>query len=115
MEMCLVGCYRNVWTTGQPESSILSRQSSKTGAGMFIELQGIYFVLRRWHQNPAATKRQIGIWQHWKQKTEDNDRPLSEVEVNRMKAFLRQNAPTSYFEIFAEERTERELMDRGRI
>jgi hypothetical protein len=74
---------------------------------MMIELQAIYFVLKRWNQNPAATKRQIGIWQHWKQETEDNDRPFSEIEVERMKAFLRQNAPTSYFEIFTEERAGR--------
>jgi hypothetical protein len=71
---------------------------------MFIELQATYFVLKRWSQNPAATKRQIGIWQHWKEQAEDNDRPLAEVEVERMKAFLRQNAPTSYFEIFAEDK-----------
>jgi hypothetical protein len=58
-------------------------------------------------QNPAATKRQIGIWQHWREETEDNDRPLAEVEVERMKAFLRQYAPTSYFEIFAKEKTDR--------
>jgi hypothetical protein len=66
-----------------------------------------YFVLKTWKQNSAATKRQIGIFRHWKQETEDNDRPLSEVEVNRMKFFLRQNAPTSYFEIFAEENPDR--------
>jgi hypothetical protein len=70
---------------------------------MMIELQAKYVALKRWNQNPAATKRQIGIWQHWKEETEDNDRPLSEVEVERMKAFLRQNAPTSYSEIFAKE------------
>jgi hypothetical protein len=55
----------------------------------------------------AATKRQIGIWQHWKEETEDNDRPLTEVEVERMKAFFRQNAPTSYFTIFAIDQTDR--------
>jgi hypothetical protein len=70
---------------------------------MMIELQATYVTLKRWNQNPAAPKRQIGIWQHWKEETEDNDRPLSEVEVERMKAFLRQNAPTSYSEIFAKE------------
>jgi hypothetical protein len=74
---------------------------------MMIEVQAAYFVLKRWNQNSAATKRQIGIWQHWKQETEDNDRPLSEVEVERMKVFLRRNAPTSYSEIFAREKTDR--------
>ena len=74
---------------------------------MFIEVQAAYFVLRRWNQNSAVTKRQIGIWQHWNEETEDNDRPLTEVEVERMKAFLRRNAPTSYFEIFTEEKAGR--------
>jgi hypothetical protein len=67
---------------------------------MMIELQATYFVLKRWRQNTAATKKQIGIWQHWKEEAEDNDRPLAEVEVGRMKTFLRRNAPTSYFNIF---------------
>ena len=74
---------------------------------MMIEVQAAYFVLKKWNQNSAATKQQIGIWQHWRQETEDNDRPLSEVEVERMKAFLRQNAPASYFEIFAAEKADR--------
>jgi hypothetical protein len=76
------------------------------GLPMFIELQAAYFILRRWSQNPAATKRQIGIWQHWKEETENNDRPLSNVEVERMKAFLRGYAPTSYSEIFAERKAD---------
>ena len=71
---------------------------------MFIEVQAAYFVLKRWNQKSAVTKRQIGIWRHWKEETEDNDRPLTEVEVERMKAFLRQNAPTSYFEIFMQDK-----------
>jgi hypothetical protein len=70
---------------------------------MMIALQATYFVLKRWNRNPAATKRQIGIWHQWKQEIEDNDRPLTGVEIARMKAFLRHNAPTSYFGIFAEE------------
>jgi hypothetical protein len=37
---------------------------------MMIELQAAYLMLKRWNQNPAATRRQIGIWQHWKQETE---------------------------------------------
>ena len=71
---------------------------------MMIAVQAAYFILKKWNQDPAATKRQIGIWQHWKQETESNDRPLTEVEAERMKAFLRQYAPTSYFEIFAKEK-----------
>ena len=74
---------------------------------MMIELQATYLVLKKWKQNSSATKRQIGIRQHWKEKQEDNDRPLAEVEVERMKVFLRRNAPTSYFEIFTEEKAGR--------
>jgi hypothetical protein len=70
---------------------------------MMIAVQATYFVLKRWNQNSAADKRQIGIWQHWKEKSEQNDCPLSEGEVKRMKAFLKQHAPTSYSDIFAEE------------
>jgi hypothetical protein len=70
---------------------------------MFIELQSTYFVLRSWKQDPAATKREIGVWDHWGQEREENDRPLSEAEVQEMKLFLRRHAPTSYFEIFPEE------------
>jgi hypothetical protein len=67
---------------------------------MFLELQAAYFVLKRWNRDHAATRRKIGIWQDWKQQTADNDRPLTVVEVERMKALLRRNAPTSYFDIF---------------
>ena len=69
---------------------------------MMIAVQAVYLVLKRWDQNSAAAKRQIGIWQHWKDESEQNDRPLTEVEVDRLKTFLKQNAPTSYAEIFAE-------------
>jgi hypothetical protein len=73
---------------------------------MMIELHAAFLILKKWNQNPAATTRQLGIWQHWKRKTESNDRPLTEVEAERMKDFLRRNAPTSYFTIFAEEKTD---------
>jgi hypothetical protein len=60
---------------------------------MMIEVQAAYFILKRWNENSAAAKRQIGIWQHWKDESEQNDRPLTEAEVERLKEFLRQNAP----------------------
>jgi hypothetical protein len=69
---------------------------------MFIELQAAYFVLRNWRQNPAATKREIGIWAQWKEGCEENDRPLSEAEVRRMKAFLHQHAPSCFPELPSE-------------
>lgn len=74
---------------------------------MMIELQATYLALKSWRENPARTKRQIGIWRHWKETAASHDRPLSKVEVNRMKTFLRRNAPTSYFEIFADEKHRR--------
>jgi hypothetical protein len=68
---------------------------------MMIELQATYLVLKKWKQDAAATKREIGVWHHWKEETEGNHLLLTEIEVERMKAFLQRNAPTSYFEIFA--------------
>ena len=70
---------------------------------MFAEIVGAHYVLKAWKQNPTATKRQIGVWQHWKVDDEENERPLSESEVQDLKKFLRRNAPTGYFEIFPEE------------
>ena len=70
---------------------------------MMIEIQAALLVLKEWNQRPFATRRQIGVWQHWKEETDINDRPLSEVEVATMKTYLRQHVPTSYFELFAEE------------
>jgi hypothetical protein len=72
---------------------------------MMIELQATSLVLKSWRENPARTKRQIGIWRHWNEAEASNDQRLSGDEVNRMKMFLRRNAPTSYFEIFADEKT----------
>jgi hypothetical protein len=83
------------------------------GWSMMLELQATYSALKKWKQNSAATRRQIDVWQHWKQEREDNDRPLTEIEVTGMKAFLQRNAPTSYFEIFSEERN-RSTVDQRR-
>jgi len=74
---------------------------------MMIELQATYFVLKRRNQNPTATRREIGSWQHWRQETEDNDRPLSEIEVERMKAFLRRSAPARLLRDTSEENPDR--------
>jgi len=67
---------------------------------MFVELLATYLVLKKWKHNPAATKRQIGIWSHWLEEREENEHTLSAAEVEHAKAFLKQNAPTSYLEIF---------------
>jgi hypothetical protein len=70
---------------------------------MFVEIQSAYLILRSWKQNPAATRRELGLWAHWKEDREENDRPLSGEEVERMKAFLRRYAPTSFFRLFPKE------------
>ena len=74
---------------------------------MMIELQATYFVLKKWKPEPRCDLRGRSASGSTGQETEDNHRPLAEVEVERMKAFLRQYAPTSYFEIFAKEKTDR--------
>ena len=56
---------------------------------LFNELQSAYFVLRSWKRNPAAKKRKIGLWAYGTEDRAENDRPLSEAEVERMKPFLR--------------------------
>jgi hypothetical protein len=70
---------------------------------MFIEIQAVFLVLRKWKESPAATRREIGIWAHWKEDREENDRPLSPMEVQRMKGFLRRHAPSSFIKLFPEE------------
>jgi hypothetical protein len=71
---------------------------------MFAEILAAHSVLKAWKKNPAATKREIGVWSHWKRECdEENERPLLEAEVEEMKKFLRRNAPTGYFTIFPEE------------
>jgi hypothetical protein len=70
---------------------------------MFIDLQAAYFILSKWKQSPAATKREIGVWAQWKEERKENNRPLSNSEVQKLIAFLRRHAPTSFFQIFPEE------------
>ena len=67
------------------------------------EIQAAFLVLKKWNQNPVATRRQIGVWKHWNEEKAANDRPLSAVEMATMKTYLRQHAPTSHFKLFAEE------------
>jgi hypothetical protein len=69
---------------------------------MMIEIQAAFLVLKKWNQNPDATRREIGVWKHWNEETAANNRPLPEVEVATLKTFLRRNASTSYFDLFAE-------------
>ena len=70
---------------------------------MFIELQAAYLILSKWKQNPAATKREIGAWTHWRYDRDDNRLPVSSLELEQMKTFLRRHAPSSYSKLFGGE------------
>jgi hypothetical protein len=59
-------------------------------------------VLKKWQQNPAASKREIGVWSHWCRPSEENLLPLSETEVTKMKQFFEEYAPTTYRKLFPE-------------
>jgi hypothetical protein len=68
---------------------------------MLYELMAISRVLRAWKRNPNLSRREIGGW------SDDSpgiDSPLTESEVERMKSFMRKYNPTSYHEMFPEDR-----------
>jgi hypothetical protein len=67
---------------------------------MFVELMFNYFVLRKWKENPAATKREIGLSYSWKEDRPENHLPLSRAEVARRKRLLRRHAPSAYRSLF---------------
>ncbi len=71
---------------------------------MFVELQSAYLVLRAWKENPKSSKREIGVFSHWKDENPKNDKPLTEKEVEVFKKLLRENNPTAYYELFPEEK-----------
>jgi hypothetical protein len=73
---------------------------------MLIEVMMYDYVLCRWRANPGAPKRSYGVMALWQDATPENDLPLTEREVEHMKAWLRQHAPTSYYRIFPEDRKE---------
>ena len=72
---------------------------------MFTELQAAYLVLSKWKQNPAATKREIGLWTHWQEQSDENRRRLWLSELEQMKTLLRRHAPSSYSKLFGGELT----------
>lgn len=71
---------------------------------MLYELMAITFVLRAWKKDPNLSKREIGVWSHWKDESAQNELPLTESEVERMKSFMRRHSPTTYHDIFPEDR-----------
>jgi len=67
---------------------------------MFAEVLFNFFALKRWRANPVASKREIGLLCSWKEDWPENDLPLSQAEVERMKTFLRRHAPSMYRGLF---------------
>lgn len=67
---------------------------------MLFYLMAINFVLKKWKQNPSASKMEIGVWSHWKAATEENRLPLSPTEVEKMKRVLKEYGPATYHELF---------------
>jgi hypothetical protein len=69
---------------------------------MYIALMATHAVLKKWKQNPGASKAEIGVWWGWCRPSEENNLSLSEAEVAKMKQFFEQHAPTTYRELFPE-------------
>jgi hypothetical protein len=66
---------------------------------MMLELHAAYLVLTTWKENPTLSKKQIGVWSHWKNDT----RPLTEDEVDGFKRLLREHALTQFRNLFPED------------
>jgi hypothetical protein len=71
---------------------------------VFIEVIMYDYVLRRWREDPKAPKRSYERVASWQDASPENDQPLTQQEVEAMKAWMKDHAPTSYWRIFSEER-----------
>lgn len=67
---------------------------------MLFYLMAVHFILKKWKQNPSASKMQIGIFRHWNVATEENQLPLSPTEVEKMKRVLKEYGPVTYQKLF---------------
>ena len=65
-----------------------------------VQIEQTYLALKKWKDNPNATKKQIGVFSSWLDDHADNHRPLNERELMSMKQYLGQNAPSLYNELF---------------
>jgi hypothetical protein len=72
------------------------------GAMAMIELMGTISVLKRWKENPALTKREIGVWWDWIEGAAGADVSLTDEDIVQMKAFVQRVAPSTYAELFPE-------------
>lgn len=50
--------------------------------------QAIDLILKSWAENPKLTKRQIGVWSHWKADDPENDKPSTPEEIQKYKNIL---------------------------
>jgi hypothetical protein len=71
---------------------------------VFVEVMMCDYVLSRWRVNPKAPKRSYEAIASWQDARPENDQPLTLQEVESMRAWMKQHAPTSYFQLFPEER-----------
>lgn len=71
---------------------------------MLIEIQATAMVLKKWRKNPKLTKREIGVWSHWSEDIPKNNLPLSSKEVKDYKDFLKKCNPTSFYNMFPEDK-----------
>jgi hypothetical protein len=74
--------------------------SYQNGLEMFCELYSTYLRLRKWQENPSATKRKIGYLSTWQNAQAENDLPLSTDEVLWLKQILNRHTPFSYRDFF---------------
>jgi hypothetical protein len=71
---------------------------------MYGEVIAYFSILRRWRSDPHAPRRAYSFMCGWQDSRPENDLPLSDQEVTRIKAWMRRHAPTVYLSIFPEER-----------
>lgn len=66
---------------------------------MFCEIFSVYLRLQRWIENPQLPRCGFGV-EWWTGPEQENNEPLSEDEVLRLKNFLAVHAPSSYRRLF---------------
>jgi len=64
------------------------------------EIQGLYYLLSTWKKMPDAPPSEYSSWSC----DRDRHHPFSAAEIRVKREALRRMAPSSYFEIFPEER-----------
>lgn len=67
---------------------------------MFAEVMMLDMVLRTWKADPTRPRRAYRIILAWNDGSPENELPLSEEEVNRMKRELKRIAPSRYAALF---------------